>query len=152
MGFNLNDVYPSNYLKASDLDGRTIRATIEDIRLEKVGTDEKLIAYFRGGKKGLVLNKTNSNNIALVYGLDTDGWIGGEIEMFTAMVDFQGRSTEAIRVKARPRPAGKRQGPSPQAFPDQGSYGKVTTGRKPQADPDDPRTMVEGDLDDPVPF
>jgi hypothetical protein len=25
MGYNLSDVYPSNYLKAADLDGRTIK-------------------------------------------------------------------------------------------------------------------------------
>jgi hypothetical protein len=35
MGFNLNDIYPSNYLKAADLEGRTIKVTIDDIKLEK---------------------------------------------------------------------------------------------------------------------
>jgi hypothetical protein len=154
MGYNLSDVYPSNYLKAADLEGRTIKVTIDDIKLEKVGTDEKLIAYFKGGKKGLVLNKTNSNNIALVYGMDTDGWIDAEIQLYPTMVDFQGKSTEAIRVKAMPRASGKRQGRSPQQFPDEGSYGKVTSGR-PKREPDDPRTMQghhNDDPDDDIPF
>jgi replicative superfamily II helicase len=154
MGYNLSDVYPSNYLKAADLEGKTVMAEIVEITLEKVGTDEKLVAFFKNQDKGLVLNKTNSNNIALVYGMDTDGWIGGTIQMYPTMVDFQGRSMEAIRVKAMPRPAGRRQGPSPQQFPDKGSYGKITSGR-PKREPDDPRTMQghhDDHPDDEIPF
>jgi len=145
MGFNLNDIYPSAFFKAADLNGLPISKTISNVTLEDIGDNRKLVLHFEGEEKGLVLNKTNSNNIALVYGMDTDGWIGGVVQLYPTMVDFQGRSTEAIRIKAAPRPSGKRQGPPPSKFPDKGSYGKVTSGPKRTAD--DPRTMVKGHAD-----
>lgn len=91
--------FPSNYIKASDLQGREVQVRIARIAMEDVGDDHKPIVYFNGKEKGLVLNKTNANNIALMYGDETDAWIGQIITLFTAWVDFQGKSVEAIRVK-----------------------------------------------------
>ena len=69
--------------------------------------------YFQGKEKGLVLNKTNANNIAYVYGDETDDWRGQEITLFEAMVDFQGKTVPAIRVRA-PQRSVTRQAPPPQ--------------------------------------
>jgi hypothetical protein len=139
MGYNINDVFPSKYLKAADLNGKTVTLTIKDVGVETIGDDDKLVVYFKGRDKGLVMNKTNSNNIALVFGPDTDGWLDQDISVFPTMVDFQGRSMEAIRVKANPRPATKR----------------PVTKSQPRRDPDDPRTMAGHPNDDPsddIPF
>jgi hypothetical protein len=38
-----------------------------------------MVVYFQGKQKGLVTNKTNANNIAALYGDDTDDWIGQKI-------------------------------------------------------------------------
>jgi hypothetical protein len=112
VGYNLSDIYPSAFFKAADLSGKTVTKEVADVTLEEIGTDRKLVLHFTNEDKGLVLNKTNSNNIALVYGMDTDGWIGAHVQLYPTMVDFQGRSTEAIRIKAIARASGKRQGPS----------------------------------------
>ena len=64
-----------------------------------MGSDHKVVVYFKGKDKGLPLNKTNANNIALAYGMETDRWLDKEIILFTAVVDFQGKSVEAIRVR-----------------------------------------------------
>jgi hypothetical protein len=125
LGYNINDVFPSKYLKAADLNGKTITLTIKDVGVETIGDDEKLVVYFNGKNKGLVMNKTNSNNIALVFGPDTDAWLEQEISVYPTMVDYQGRSIEAIRVKANPRPVKK----------------IISTRR----DADDPRTQVRED-------
>jgi hypothetical protein len=143
MGYNINDVFPSKYLKAADLNGKTVTLTIKDVGVETIGDDDKLVVYFKGKDKGLVMNKTNSNNIAIVFGPDTDGWLDQDISVFPTMVDFQGRSMEAIRVKANPRPAGKRQGAT------------AAGSTKPRRDADDPRTMIGHPNDDPsddIPF
>jgi hypothetical protein len=151
MGYNINDVFPSKYLKAADLDGKTIKLTIKDVGTEMIGDDTKLIVYFKNQEKGLVMNKTNSNNIAMVFGPDTDGWLDQDIQVYPTMVDFQGRSMEAIRVKAVPRPAGRRQGAT--SFPQKGFSDTGPTRREgpslkeqldrlPKRDPDDPRTMM----------
>lgn len=110
MGINVNDAFPSNYLKAADLQGRQVSVAMANVAYEKMGDDTKLVLYFAGKDKGLVLNKTNANNIAAIYGQDTDAWIGKSVVLVEALVDFQGRSVPAIRVRG-PAP-GNRQSPN----------------------------------------
>jgi hypothetical protein len=58
----ISEEFPSQYLKASDLGGRDIRVTMGRVEREKIGTDNKLVLYFKGKDKGLVLNKTNARH------------------------------------------------------------------------------------------
>lgn len=95
----VSEAFPSNYIKAGDLNGGSPRVVINHVKLEDIGDDRKPVVYFKGKEKGLVLNKTNANNIATLYGDDMDDWSGKEIVLFPAMVDFQGRTVEAIRVR-----------------------------------------------------
>lgn len=100
---NINDAFPSQYLKASDLNGSQPVVTIARVEIEPVGRskDMKPIAYFAGKDKGLVLNKTNSKKIAEIAGTaETDDWAGTRIRLYATEVDFQGDQVEAIRVKA----------------------------------------------------
>jgi hypothetical protein len=101
----ISSAFPSKYLRAADLDGRQVTVEIAHVELEEVGTGEepKPVLYFQGKAKGVVLNKTNANVIATLYGDDTDDWTGQSVTLFSAHVDFQGRSVEAIRVKIPPR-------------------------------------------------
>jgi hypothetical protein len=96
---NINDSFPSKYLKASDIEGNPI-VTIASIRFEEVGKDKDMrpIMYFQGEDKGIVLNKTNATNISKLYGDETDDWRGKEVMLGTTFVDFNGQSVEAIRV------------------------------------------------------
>lgn len=113
---NINEAYPSNYLKASDLKGRDVKVIIGRIIMEEVGGDHKPIVYFQGKEKGLVLNKTNAMNIAALYGPETDGWHGNPVVLYSAWVDFQGRSVEAIRVRpSMPQQEVRQQQPAPPA-------------------------------------
>jgi hypothetical protein len=97
----LNQVFPSNYLKADDLQGREAKVTIRDCKMEKMGDEDKLCIHFVGKDKGMICNKTNANRIAHYFGDDTDGWIGKQIILGVELVDFQGKTTEAIRVKGK---------------------------------------------------
>jgi hypothetical protein len=89
----------SEYLKATDLQGREIPVVISQIKFEKMDGKDKAILFFLGKTKGLMLNKTNINNIIALYGEETNDWNGKEITLFTSMVDYQGKTVEAIRVK-----------------------------------------------------
>jgi hypothetical protein len=113
---NINEAFPSKYLKASDLQGRQVNVTMNRAAYEVIGDDRKLILYFQGKEKGMVLNKTNANNIAALYGQDTDDWQGQDVVLFEAMVDFQGKTVPAIRVRgpSRNKPSQK---PTQQAAP-----------------------------------
>ncbi len=101
----ISSAFPSKYLRAADLDGRQITVEISGIEMEDVATGEepKPVLYFSGKSKGVVLNKTNANTIASAYGDESDEWIGQQVMLFSAHVDFQGRSVEAIRMKIPPR-------------------------------------------------
>ena len=100
----VNDAFPSNYLKAADLNNRTIKLKMEKVIFEEIGQekDKKPVIYFTDVKKGLVLNKTNATTIGAVHGQEFEGWTGKEIELFEMMVLFQGQNVPAIRVRAAP--------------------------------------------------
>ncbi len=98
----VNDAFPSNFLKAADLNNRTIKLKIDKVVFEEIGQtkDKKPVAYFTDVKKGLVLNKTNATTIGSVHGQEFEGWTGKEIELFEQMVPFQGQNVPSIRVRA----------------------------------------------------
>ena len=139
----ISQAFPSKYLKATDIQGHTPSVVIASVRMEDIGDDDqKPVLYFQGKSKGLVLNKTNATNITLAYGDDTDAWIGQTIVLFTAWVDFQGRSVEAIRV----RPPQLKDHPQhvSRAVPPLAPVAPATQGPTPERDP--------FNLDDSIPF
>lgn len=115
---NISAAYPSDYVKASDLNGKDVNLIIKEVRMEDIGEDNKPVVYFTKTDKGLVLNKTNANIIAGNIGThETNDWIGKSITLFPTQVDFQGRQVEAIRVRLR-KPGGQaRPKPAPAAPP-----------------------------------
>lgn len=95
----VSQVFSGDYLKAADLQGNEHSVVISAIEVKEFDDGNKLLLTFQGRKKGLVANKTNSNRVAMAYGDDTDGWVGKEIILYPDIVDFQGKPTEAIRVR-----------------------------------------------------
>jgi sucrose-6-phosphate hydrolase SacC (GH32 family) len=105
---NINAAFPSKYIKASDLDGKTVTVTIREVKIEQIGreNDPKPVIYFSGKDKGMVLNKTNARKIAQIVGAaDTEQWTGAKIALFATEVEFSGDMVEAIRVKPAPATA-----------------------------------------------
>ena len=102
---NINEAFPSAYIKAADLKGRNVLVKIDRVEQEMIGNDKKLVLYFQGKDRGMVLNRTNANNIGALYGDEMDDWCDQEIILFEAMVDFQGKTVPAIRVKGPVRTA-----------------------------------------------
>ena len=71
-------LFPSNYIRVCDLEGRgDVTVTIRQLQLDEVhnpDTNEKEtkpVLYFTKGTKGLILNVTNAETIAQLYGDDT---------------------------------------------------------------------------------
>jgi arabinogalactan endo-1,4-beta-galactosidase len=133
---NIQEAFPSKYIKAADLNDQNVRVIMERVEMEDIGDDgDKPVLYFRGKAKGMVMNKTNSNNIAMVYGDETDDWVGKDLILYPTMVDYQGRSVPAIRVRA------------PQAKDRQASELRKANGPAPVR-----RPSVAQELNDEVPF
>lgn len=97
----ITDAFPSNYLKSTDLQGRSVRVQIDRVQTEELGRDRetKPILYFQGKSKGMVLNRTNAMVIAAAYGDDTENWTGAEIELYAAIVEMGGKQMEGLRVR-----------------------------------------------------
>ena len=141
----VSDAFPSNYLKASDLQGRAIIVAIDRCEIEDIGDERKPILYFQGKQKGMVLNKTNANNVAVLYGDDTDEWTGQRVELFEAMVDFQGKTVPAIRIRAPRRQNGARNAAPARTAP-------ARAAAPVNGAPHDERNPPPADLDDEIPF
>jgi len=96
---NINDLFPSKYVKASDLKGRDVEVTIRTVEVEKIDEDERPVLYFQGMDKGLVLNRTNANSIAKLHGGEVSKWAGKTITLFPTETDFKGEQVACIRVR-----------------------------------------------------
>jgi len=101
----LSEAYPSSFLKADDLQGRDVIATISSVELETIGQgadkEMKLVIGFKGKEKKLVCNKTNAGTIGQLYGDETDDWIGKQVILTARDVEYQGKTTLAIRVSLK---------------------------------------------------
>jgi hypothetical protein len=109
----ISDIFPSKYVKAADLQGRTVTLTIKSLAVEEMQThdgkpERKPVLYFERATKGLVLNRTNAMAIAALYGDESDDWRGKRISIYPTRVKAFGAMQDAIRVKeevpAQPKP------------------------------------------------
>ncbi len=95
----ISDVYPSKFLRASDIGQARAVVEIEDVRLEDVGGDRRLVARFRGRQKAMTLNKTNALALQEITGSDnSDDWAGVHVRLSTSQVTYQGRLVDALRI------------------------------------------------------
>ena len=98
---NVNEAYPSDFIRAVDLKGREWSVNIERVESREMNDGKvKPIVFFVKVAKGLVLNRTNAMTIASYYGPETDGWRGKEIILYPAKVMFQGQMTDSVRIRA----------------------------------------------------
>jgi hypothetical protein len=101
----------SEYMAAEDIEGRgdvvvTIeraeRKTAELNQGGKMVKQEAGILYFKGAKRGLVLNKTNSRRIAQLHGWDTDEWVGKQVTLYVDKTRLGRDVVPCIRVRTNP--------------------------------------------------
>jgi hypothetical protein len=109
----MSDIFPSKYVKAADLNGRTVTLTIKGLAVEEMlnhsnEKERKPVLYFQKATKGFVLNRTNAMTIASLYGDESDDWTGKRISIYPTRVKAFGQMQDAIRVReeipAQPKP------------------------------------------------
>lgn len=130
----IDEVFSGNFLKADDLQGKTVRVTISKVEIKEFDDGNKIVISFQGKDKTLVCNKTNSSIIAENLGSrETDDWVGQTILLTVKKVEFQGKLVPAIRVVLADNPAPVKP--------------KATPARQPE-----PEHEPEPDSSDEVPF
>ena len=97
----------SNYLQKHDVDPPvlvTIKGDLKQENLAMEGKPEELkwVLFFREFEKGLVLNSTNGQLIAMATGSEnSEDWNGKQIVLYNdPNVSFQGKLVGGIRVRA----------------------------------------------------
>ena len=104
--------FQSKWLKPEDLQGRKATVTIARIEEETFknnGVEEaKLVLFFAGKQKGLILNKTKGVMMEKLYGEDYNGWINRRITMEPGWTtDRQGKQVGTIFFSP-PQPSSER--------------------------------------------
>jgi len=95
----IDDAFPSNYLKAKDLENKEVQVVIESVTMEDIGDGDKPVLRFVKSKKGLVCNKTNALTISDSLGEETDDWVGKDLILYPAKTMYEGKMVPCIRVK-----------------------------------------------------
>ena len=106
-------MFPSEYVAAPDLKGKDVVLTITRVSQETIktsgGDEMKPLIYFEetaaaakktGTKeKRLVLNKTNMNSIADMYGYEADEWVGKKITVYPTTCSAFGDTVDCVRIR-----------------------------------------------------
>jgi len=102
---NIHESFPSRFLKPHDLGVHAPQVVIREV--QSVATFlagkkvTKLVVFFIGKDKGLLLNKTNAVAIAGLAGSpDTEAWRGCKIRIFATTTKFGDQVVPCVRVKA----------------------------------------------------
>ena len=101
----VSDVYGGEYLKCIHLQGQDVPVQVESVAVEEVGDEKKrqIVLKFAGQERRLGLCKTNAEQIAALYGDDTNLWIGQAITLWPdPTVSFGGKTVGGVRVRPVP--------------------------------------------------
>ena len=97
----IDQLFPSRWIKASDIGSTPRNATISKIDFEVVGQDRerKAILSFQNTTKRLILNATNGRILSNLYGKELKNWTGKRITLYCAEVQYRGTPCLAIRIR-----------------------------------------------------
>lgn len=146
---DIEAAFASKYLKASDLEERSITVKIDRVEMESLGKESKPVVYFIGKAKGVVLNKTNSGRIKDLYGRDTNKWHDKPITIYPSETDFEGKTVPCIRMRAPPATNGRAMPSGPSSDGDQVPNGPKFEKYRETAQRTQP---PPADMDDDIPF
>ena len=96
------DLYPSRFLKASDLQGKKPTLTIRDVETEMIETETgpklKAILMFAETEKQEIAAKTNGLCLKAMFGSTLSNWIGKRVTLF----EGEWNGEPAVRVWGSP--------------------------------------------------
>ena len=97
----LDELYPSRWIKSDDLAQGDLALTIREVTIEQIGLEQEdsPILWFNETEKGLPMNVTNARAIGELHGSETNLWAGSRITLYRTEVEFQGKTTFGVRVR-----------------------------------------------------
>jgi hypothetical protein len=99
---DFEDLYGGRFLSSQDVKAPTNVTSdrIEQESFTRPGepTRTKAVLYFRGGKKGMVINKTNANVLAAAFGKNLSDWADKRMTIKSEPTNFGGKPTQGLRL------------------------------------------------------
>ncbi|MBT7488500.1 MAG: hypothetical protein HN673_19215 [Rhodospirillales bacterium] len=95
---NVHEMYRSDYMKSDDLNGQALCLSITECLAEKAGGDERLVLAFFEVPSLMILDRTNTNMLAELYGPETSEWRGKVIKLAPSTTLFLGQVVKYIRI------------------------------------------------------
>lgn len=59
----------------------------------------KMVLYFKEDKPKMILNITNASIISALYGTHPEGWVGKQVQIYSANVKAFGKMQDALRIR-----------------------------------------------------
>lgn len=80
----VSQVYASPWLRAEDLQGKTVKVTVAAAAVETLpqadgSKEQKIVVAFVGAKRKLILNKTQAAALVAIAGDETADWPGAMV-------------------------------------------------------------------------
>jgi hypothetical protein len=100
---NITDAFPSNYLKKEDF-MQPRQLTIDSVKMENISHDDKpaeikLVMYFNGAPKPMIVNKTVATVLGAMLGNETDHWPSNTVEVFNDVTVVYNGAVGGIRIR-----------------------------------------------------
>jgi hypothetical protein len=113
--------YGGNHFKGEEMDDKPLLLTIDQVDCKEFSSDggpakEKLVMAFKETDQTMVVNMTNAQIIAGLYGDETDDWVGEKIVVFKGRTRFGSKMVDCVSVRG-PRPAANAGALNPAAQP-----------------------------------
>jgi hypothetical protein len=101
-------MFKGDHIQAVEFQGKTPTLTIKSVALveledeKKKASKEKGVVSFKETPKGWVLNRTNAESLAAMFGAETDAWVGKRVKLQAVTVQFGKEQVPGIRVMGSP--------------------------------------------------
>jgi len=96
--------FPSKYFSVKNFPrGEELLLTIAEAAVEEFDEKEKPVLVFEDEDKQLVLNRTNTETLEGLFGMDTDSWGGKEVVLFLTKHPFNKADTLMVREHLKPK-------------------------------------------------
>lgn len=101
----VSQMFPRRWMVGADLAGKDFTLKIEAVQQEQIQVqggkkEPRWVLYFKGAKKGLILNRTIAEQIAGVVGSEeTQEWGGKVITIYPVEMKVAGEQRVGIRVR-----------------------------------------------------